>query len=232
MNNIIIDSRIRKEEYDYLSKYFNVIKLGLSESVYDEISGHSDIFYCRIYDNVICSPNAKLKMNSFLEGNIEIKDKYPNDVTYNVCQIGKTLVVNKFVDKKILECWKKYNKEDSVITVNQGYTKCSIAVTGDNSCITSDKGIYKKLIEKNINVSLIEEEKICLLDKKLNVSKMNGFIGGATFVFDDKFILFGDFNKLKDYNQKVIKENLKENNLNLIDFKNFEIIDYGGAIIY
>ena len=48
MQNLIIDSRIRKEEYDYLSKYFNVIKLELSEDVYEEISGHSDIFYCKI----------------------------------------------------------------------------------------------------------------------------------------------------------------------------------------
>ena len=37
MKNLIIDERIRKIEYDYLSKYFNIIKLPLSEDVYDEI---------------------------------------------------------------------------------------------------------------------------------------------------------------------------------------------------
>lgn len=232
MQNLIIDSRIRKEEYDYLSKYFNVIKLELSEDVYEEISGHSDIFYCKVNNKVICSPNAKYESEEFLKGNLEVKNKYPDDVIYNVCQIGNKLIVNKYVDKKIIEFWKTQNEENNIITVNQGYTKCSISVTGDNSCITSDVGIYKKLIEKNINVSLIEEDKIFLLDKKSNLSKMNGFIGGATFVFNNKFVLFGDFKKLKRDNQEIIKENLRNNNLELIDFKNLEIIDYGGAIIY
>ena len=232
MQNLIIDSRIRKEEYDYLSKYFNVIKLELSEDVYEEISGHSDIFFCKVNNKVICSPNAKYESEEFLKGNLEVKNKYPDDVMYNVCQIGNKLIVNKYVDKKIIEFWKTKNKEDNIITVNQGYTKCSISVTGDNSCITSDVGIYKKLIEENINVSLIEDNKIFLLDKKLNLSKMNGFIGGATFVFNNKFVLFGDFRKLKRDNQEIIKENLKNNNLELIDFKNLEIIDYGGVIIY
>ena len=232
MQNLIIDSRIRKEEYDYLSKYFNVIKLELSEDVYEEISGHSDIFFCKVNNKVICSPNAKYESEEFLKGNLEVKNKYPDDVMYNVCQIGNKLIVNKYVDKKIIEFWKTKNKEDNIITVNQGYTKCSISVTGDNSCITSDVGIYKKLIEENINVSLIEDNKIFLLDKKLNLSKMNGFIGGATFVFNNKFVLFGDFKKLKRDNQEIIKENLRNNNLELIDFKNLEIIDYGGVIIY
>ena len=209
MQNLIIDSRIRKEEYDYLSKYFNVIKLELSEDVYEEISGHSDIFYCKINNKVISSPNAKYESEEFLKGNLEVKDKYPDDVIYNVCQIGNKLIVNKY-----------------------GYTKCSISVTGDNSCITSDVGIYKKLIEENINVSLIEEDKMFLLDKKSNLSKMNGFIGGATFVFNNKFVFFGDFRKLKRSNQEIIKENLRNNKLELIDFKNLELIDYGGAIIY
>ena len=232
MQNLIIDSRIRKEEYDYLSKYFNVIKLELSEDVYEEISGHSDIFFCKINNKVISSPNAKYESEEFLKGNLEVKNKYPEDVMYNVCQIGNKLIANKYVDKKIIEFWKKQNEENNIITVNQGYTKCSISVTGENSCITSDVGIYKKLIEENINVSLIEENRIFLLDKKSNLSKMNGFIGGATFVFNSKFVLFGDFRKLKQSNQEIIKENLKSNNLELIDFKNLEIIDYGGAIIY
>ena len=48
MQNLIIDSRIRDIEYNYLSEFFNVIKLPLSNDVYEEISGHSDIFYAKI----------------------------------------------------------------------------------------------------------------------------------------------------------------------------------------
>ena len=58
MQNLIIDSRIRDVEYNYLSKFFNVIKLPLSNDVYEEISGHCDIFYTKINNQVIVAPNA------------------------------------------------------------------------------------------------------------------------------------------------------------------------------
>ena len=131
MNNLIIDNRIRDEEYNYLKKYFNIIKLKPSSDVYPEIAGHSDIFYCKINDKIICSPNAKYIDKSFIVGNLYVKEKYPDDVMYNVCQIGDILVANKYTDKKILENWDK-----EIVIVNQGYTKCSIAVTSNTSCIT------------------------------------------------------------------------------------------------
>ena len=37
MKKLLIDSRVRKVEYEYLSKYFDVIKLPLSNDVYEEI---------------------------------------------------------------------------------------------------------------------------------------------------------------------------------------------------
>ena len=220
MKNLIIDERIRKQEYEYLSKYFNVKKLPLSEDVYDEISGHSDIFYCKIDDKIICAPNAKIIEKDFIIGKEKVENEYPKDIYYNACQIGKNVVGSKYSDEKII----------TTIIVNQGYTKCSIAITGENSCITSDKGIYQKLKLKDVDVDLIEEEKINLLDRNGNVSKMNGFIGGATFLFDNKFILFGDINKLKT--KDIIKKHLEKHNLELIDFKGLEINDYGSAIIY
>lgn len=219
MKNLIIDERIRKQEHEYLSKYFNIKKLPLSEDVYEEISGHSDIFYCKIDDKIICAPNAKIIEKEFIIGNVIVENEYPKDIYYNACQIGKNIIGSKYTEKNI----------KPTIIVNQGYTKCSIAVTGKNSCITSDKGIYKILKQKNIDVVLIEE-KINLLDKQGNKTNMNGFIGGATLVFDNKFVLFGDINKLKS--KELIKKHLEKYNLELIDFKNLEINDYGSAIIY
>lgn len=220
MKNLIIDERIRKEEYDYLSKYFNIKRLPLSEDVYEEISGHSDIFYCKIDEKIICAPNAKIKENDFIVGNSKVKNKYPKDIYYNACQIGENIIGSKYTDKMI-----KPN-----IIVNQGYTKCSIAVTGENSCITSDKGIYNILKGKNIDVLLIENEQINLLDKNGNKTQMNGFIGGATLIFDNKFILFGDINKLKS--KTSIEKHLEKYKLELVNFKGLEINDYGSGIIY
>lgn len=220
MQNLIIDSRIRNEEYNYLSKFFNVVKLPLSEDVYEEISGHSDIFYCKIDNKIITAPNSTIKHTGFKVGHSVVGKKYPNDVSYNVCQIGKKIIGSKYTDKSI--------KLD--ILVKQGYVKCSIAVTSTNSCITSDKGIEEELRKENIDVLYINEDKIKLLNKNGTISKMKGFIGGATLVFNNKFVVFGDSNYLN--NKDKILEHLHNYNLKLVDFKGLDIYDYGGGIIY
>ena len=220
MQNVIIDSRIRDIEYNYLSKFFNVIRLPLSNDVYEEISGHSDIFYTKINNQVIVAPNAEVMEQQFIMGKEKVGKEYPKDVLYNVCQIGNKVIGSKYTDKSI--------KPD--IIVKQGYVKCSMAVTSDNSCITSDKGIANVLESNNIDVLYIEENNIKLLKKDATASTMKGFIGGASFVFDNKFVLFGDSNNLS--NKDKIIQHLDKYNLELVDFKGLHIYDYGGGIVY
>ena len=220
MQNLIIDSRIRDIEYNYLSKFFNVIKLPLSNDVYEEISGHSDIFYTKINNQVIVAPNAEIMEQHFILGKEKVGKEYPKDVLYNVCQIGNKVIGSKYTDKSI--------KPD--IIVKQGYVKCSIAVTSDNSCITSDKGIANVLESNNIEVIYIEENNINLLKKDATASTMKGFIGGASLVFDNKFVLFGDSDNLS--NKDKIIQHLDKYNLELVDFKGLDIYDYGGGIVF
>lgn len=220
MQNLIIDSRIRDIEYNYLSKFFNVIKLPLSNDVYEEISGHSDIFYTKINNQVIVAPNAEIMEQHFILGKEKVGKEYPKDVLYNVCQIGNKVIGSKYTDKSI--------KPD--IIVKQGYVKCSIAVTSNNSCITSDKGIAKVLESNNIDVIYIEENNINLLKKDATASTMKGFIGGASLVFDNKFVLFGDSDNLS--NKDKIIQHLDKYNLELVDFKGLDIYDYGGGIVF
>lgn len=220
MQNVIIDSRIRDIEYNYLSKFFNAIRLPLSNDVYEEISGHSDIFYTKINNQVIVAPNAEVMEQQFILGKEKVGKEYPKDVLYNVCQIGDKVIGSKYTDKSI--------KPD--IIVKQGYVKCSIAVTSNNSCITSDKGIAKVLKRNNIEVLYVEENDIKLLKKDATASTMKGFIGGASFVFDNKFVLFGDSNNLS--NKDKIIQHLDKYNLELVDFKGLHIYDYGGGIVF
>ena len=85
MKNLLIDSRIRKEENEYLSQYFTVIKIPLSKDVYEEISGHSDIFYCKLQDKIICAPNAPIKEKNFIIGDSKVEKTYPKYIPYNAC---------------------------------------------------------------------------------------------------------------------------------------------------
>ena len=220
MKNLIIDSRIRDEEYTYLSNYFNVIKLPLSDDVYEEISGHSDIFYCKINNEIVAAPNAKILEKDFKTGKVKVEKEYPLDVPYNICQIGNKIIGSKYVDKRIIPD----------IIVNRGYVKCSIAVTTNKSCITTDKKIAEVLNKNNIDALYIEENNIKLLKKDKSISNMHGFIGGACLVFNNKFILFGDIDMLK--NKDKILEHINKYNLELVDFKGLDIFDYGGGIVF
>lgn len=220
MKNLIIDSRIRNVELEFLSKYFNVIKLPLSEDVYEEISGHSDIFYTKIGGKIIAAPNAKYLISDFKIGNAKVQKDYPNDVKYNVCQIGNKIIGSKYVDTSI--------KPD--IIVKQGYVKCSISVINDKYCITTDKKISKVLTENNIDNIYIQENNIRLLKKDGSISYMRGFIGGASISFDNKFLLFGDIEKLES--KDAIINYLDSRNIELVCFKGLDVYDYGGCIIY
>ena len=226
---IIIDSRMRNEEKEYLKKYGELIEIECQDCVYDEISAHPDIFFCKINDQIFQSPNLKLeKQLKTQKGSSSVGKQYPDDVKYNICQIGKKIIHNfKYTDSLVNDYINSIGLEK--INIKQGYTKCSIAVTSENSCITSDEGIYKTLQKENIDVLLLRDEIIHLQDKNKNITNMNGFIGGSSCIIDNKFILFGDSDKLNSKSKLV--DFLNKQKLELIDFKNLEIIDYGGVIL-
>ncbi len=226
---IIIDSRMRNEEKEYLKKYGELIEIECQDCVYDEISAHPDIFFCKINDQIFQAPNLKLeKQLKTQKGSSSVGKQYPDDVKYNICQIGKKIIHNfKYTDSLVNDYINSIGLEK--INIKQGYTKCSIAVTSENSCITSDEGIYKTLQKENIDVLLLRDEIIHLQDKNKNITNMNGFIGGSSCIIDNKFILFGDSDKLNSKSKLV--DFLNKQKLELIDFKNLEIIDYGGVIL-
>ncbi len=223
---IIIDSRMRKIEKEYLSQFGKLIEILPQDSVYDEISAHPDIFFCKINDKIIKEPS--LQINVGIDGKENVLGVYPEDVKYNVCQIGKYVVHNfDYTDKKILEI---IEKEKLIkINVKQGYSNCSICTINNNACLTSDIGIFNSMISHDIDCLFISNTHIKLLDKNGLKTKINGFIGGACCVINNNFILFGDSNLLENKNELV--EFINKYNLKFVDFKNLEIHDYGGVIL-
>ena len=204
--------------------------------MYEEISSHVDIYISKIKDTLIIEKamydNIKEKVLDndicIVRGNETVKNPYPNDILYNVCVIGNNAIHNfKYTDKKLLEIIDK--KGLNKININQGYSNCSIAVIDDNSAIVSDKKIANMLQEYGIDTLYIDEKlDIKLLDKKGNYSKMSGFIGGAIERMENNVIVFGDLNKIDKENK--IRNFITSRNLNVIDFKGFDVIDYGGII--
>lgn len=237
MEYIIIDKRMRNIEKNTL-KYlgYRLVEIEKSENVYSEISSHVDIFTSKIGDTLVVEKSKyddlvfMLKNSEYniISGKEQVGLNYPEDIKYNVCIIGNYAVHNfKYTDKTVLKMLNDNGYE--LINVEQGYTNCSIAVIDDSSVITTDKKIAEKLTANNISVLLLDYvPDIKLKDEYGNYSNMTGFIGGAIARVDNNIVIFGDLNKIDKDNK--IREYITRRNLKIIDFKDLDVIDYGGLV--
>ncbi|MCX8074939.1 MAG: hypothetical protein N2749_05070 [Clostridia bacterium] len=237
---VIVDSRLRDIEKRFFeSLEYKVICLEKSLKVYEEISSHVDIFCCKLGDNIITEPDAYSQINEKLDfakdinlvrGNKELQSSYPENIAYNLCNIGNFVIHNfKYTDEEI----KKYIDmlEYTPIQINQGYSKCSISIVNNNSCITCDSKIADNLKEYAIEVLNINEKDLNIkLLNGHNYSSMNGFIGGATAIVENKYVIFGDILNIGEDSRNRIIQFVKNKGLELIDFKGIDIVDYGGII--
>ena len=233
---IIIDERMRKIEKEKLQELgYNLIEIKSNNNVYEEISSHVDIFICKIDNKLIVEPSIYKSIKEQLgsnikieEGNKKVENKYPHDIKYNVCTIGKKALHNfEYTDMKIKQEIERQKYQQ--INTTQGYTNCSIAVIDDNSAIVTDKGLYKILQKHTIDVLYLEYEPDIKLLTKNGYSNRKGFIGGAISRISDAVIVFGDLNKI-DNNEKI-REFISKKGLEIIEFKNLDVIDYGGIIV-
>ncbi len=255
---IVVDKKIDKVYLEYINRmgYRYILNKGI-DSLYEEISSHTDICFCKIGDTVIAEKtiynnleeNIKKKYN-IVEGSTILQSTYPYDIAYNVFTTSNIAIHNfKYTDSHVLDLLQKngYTK----ININQGYTNCSISYIDEETIVTSDKIIADKLVKLHFEVLYIPNEciDIKLINKKdkyieernkedknkkdnknYEYSKMSGFIGGATTRIDDKYIVFGDIRNIgKEYADKLVNM-LKKRNIELIDFKGQDIVDYGGVI--
>ena len=235
MKHLIIDSRMRDIEKSKLKELsYNLIEIKTNNNVYEEISSHVDIFICKIGRTLIIEPSqyAKIKQQlssgyTVLLGESSVDLKYPLDIKYNVCTIGKKAFHNfQYTDSIIKEELLKQGYE--LINTTQGYTNCSIAVIDENSAIVTDKGLYKILQKHNIDVLYLEYEPDIKLLTTDGYSNRKGFIGGAISRIGDNVVVFGDLNKIDQNN--IIRNFILSKGLKILDFKDLDVIDYGGII--
>lgn len=207
-NLAIIDGRVDDIIVKSLEKLkIRVIKTIKCVDVQESISYHPDIVLHPIdHETIIVAPNVydyyEASLSNLgikvIKGEAILKYDYPNDVAYNVGRLKDIAIHNfKFTDEKLKFYLKKKNL--NFINVNQGYTKCSLAIVDDISAITSDNYLYRVLTRLGYNVLLIEPGYINLINEKY------GFIGGTTGNLSHNTILFsGTFNQHPDYN-KIVK---------------------------
>ncbi|MCH5212850.1 MAG: hypothetical protein J1G06_07535 [Oscillospiraceae bacterium] len=182
---VIIDYRTSEKAVSALYRLgCEVIKTIPIDRVYPEIDGHPDIQLHIVNNKVICAPQVyeyykqMIPEYQVIRGSAELCSKYPYDIAYNVCRIGKYAVCNmKNTAKEIIA------EYDNILNTKQGYAKCSICVVSDNAVITADEGIYRLLKSNDIDALKIAPGNIDLYG-------MQGFIGGASGLLKPNLLTF------------------------------------------
>ncbi|SHE82956.1 DUF6873 family GME fold protein [Clostridium fallax] len=232
MTICFVDYKSTECEINNLKKLnLDVIKVPKCSKVYSSIDGHPDIQIHITYDKkiIIQKDIEKSFLKELEKRNLDyiltsksLENKYPNNIMLNGLSTKNFFIHNlKFTSKELLES----ENHKTLINIKQGYTKCSCAFLGNNIVITSDKGIYNKLTEKNSDVLLLPPGDISL--PGLNY----GFIGGCCGLLpNNKIAFFGSLEKYL-YGKEVLNF-LNKYDLEPIYLSDGHLIDRGSILVY
>ena len=213
MKNIICSHKITEEiEENLINLGVNPIKLRGTEKFGElhPLSYHPDMFCFR------------LEKNNWIFYDNPVLCEYPYDVKLNAAMFGDNLICNgKYTDERIIAYAKQTGK--NIIDVKQGYAKCSVCIVDENSIITSDESIYKKVTQNNINALLIEKGHIDLNGYNY------GFIGGCSGLINKNKLAFtGNITLHPNYND--IKKFCDNREVEVISLSNKKLYDYGSLL--
>lgn len=220
-----IDKRAHPTIKKNLSKYFEVIDFETKSITYDTISCHPDIFLLKLQNRLYIPKNLPDKYLKILENtsyklnilDLVIGEKYPQTALLNIAVDDRTFIHNLKITPKEILGFPNYH----YINVNQGYSRCSIIPLND-FYITSDKGVFKKLLSEGLDVNYVDNDNIILegYDK--------GFIGGTCGIWKQKILFMGS---LKHYNWgNDIRNKLENHNYEIIELYDGHLFD-GGTIV-
>ena len=181
-----------------IEKDFRLLVLPYDNRLPSPVRSHTDMLIFPIEDHIFTSSEYFNKAHdifsvlceygyNIIKCDVEITDKYPHDIAFNMAILKKSILGNiKYNAKEILDFADKNGF--SITPVKQGYTKCSSLILGDNAIITSDEGIAKSAADIGTSVLKIENSADSVVLEGYNY----GFIGGASGVFKNTVYFSGD----------------------------------------
>ena len=215
MNRLYIskDANLRLKEY--LSEKGYILETIASEGIVDKgISNHPDIFLCKmgVLDG---SP-------LFFAGKDDLGKDYPADCAFNAACTGKFFIHKlSATNEKLLLAAKEMGM--TLIDVQQGYTKCSVAIVDETSIITYDEGIIKAC-SKYPELSVLRVAPgFVRLD-----GYDTGFIGGASGRVGKEIIFHGDLFAHPDF--AAIVDFIESRGLICKWFPQFNLTDIGSIL--
>jgi hypothetical protein len=230
----VCDIRTPRSVLDSLNERgFDIVQLPPDPSLPDPVSGHSDLLLFIIdgylltrEDYYLTAPadidrlckKARLKRMITTE---KADAKYPHDCGLCAAISGQNLLYcEKSTDKKLLRLGTAYGY--SLLSVPQGYTKCSCAILADGAIITSDEGIERVTRAAGIDTLLISAGHVDLPGYNY------GFIGGASGLYGNTLYFAG---RIEDHpNYEMIMDFSKKHGTELISLGNGKLYDVGSLL--
>ena len=202
----------KNADLSLINAFHDVKLVDRTAPVYDAVSCHPDIYYCRLPNGNVFSSEAG-----------EIGESYPQNIGFNAVCLDKYFIHNlKYTNPRLMAYVK--NLGLTPINVKQGYTKCSCVVVDGCSVITADNGIYSALSKlDDVNVLKVTEGHVNLPGFEY------GFLGGASGRVGDTVYFSGDLTKHPDFN--TIEEFIHNRKLDIKWF-DFTLTDIGTIIEY
>ncbi|MBU1014323.1 MAG: hypothetical protein KKG99_15090 [Bacteroidetes bacterium] len=228
MSLIIIDKKIPKEAKIKLSDFGDLLELETDKITYDAISGHPDIFFSILNNDIIVAPNLPQKFRDELKkhgisyhlGEQTVGQKYPESSIYNIVSTSQFLIHNlKYTDFAVKDLAMGLDQ----IHVEQAYTRCNLIALKNDRFITSDKGIEKALKKRSLEVFYSNPDGIILPGFK------NGFIGGCAGILGNQLFLLGSVNHYPAGDQ--LRDQIDAWGYEVVEFYDGPLFD-GGSVLF
>ncbi len=218
----IIDSRSSEQTIEKIKEYVTDIYTFQTNGITgNSISGHPDIFIYQDKNQLVVAPNAPVDLFKFLDNNNidylrgekNVGHDLDNSVQYNCLSTPQFLFHKSgYTDSVVLGI----NQYKEFISLPQAYTRCSLVHLCKDNYLTSDRGIEKALIKRELSSFYFSPEEIVIHEHK------HGFVGGTVGICGKRIFFNGNIDLHID------GQGLRE----FIESLDFEIINLSGEYLF
>lgn len=201
----VIDPRMPTKAKERLKQICETVELPPFSALDERVASHPDmlifqtdgkLFTCKDYyaeaksaiDKIISCAGFELVLTDDA-----LSSEYPNDIKFNLLSFSGGFIGNlPYISTEIKEYLK--SKDIPYASVKQGYSKCSSVVL-DNAVISADKGICEAVLSLGGSALKISSGGVLLQGYG------EGFLGGASGVYEKTVFFCGDAKKHQDYDK-------------------------------
>ena len=209
----------------------DVIEINSCQKLNKPVNSHADILLHHLGGNQIVIINGeaylteKLHQQGFavMYSNVCTSNVlYLNDILLNAARVGNWLFAKKTALDMVIRDYCAENRI-KLISVKQGYAKCSTVIVNEESIITADKSIQEAAKTVGIDVLQITPGYVQLKGYEY------GFLGGACgLISKNKLAFAGNIKTHPDYEK--IKYFCNEKQVELISLIDGPLLDVGGIL--